>query len=108
MGCSPWGRTELDSTEATQHQQQQEEAALGPSCKMWTQRWGPPASQDEGPPGAESAAAWSWSSSLQHCEKPVQSTVLEQPELTKKISVAKHRETTLFSSWRAEEAENGD
>ena len=60
------------------------------------------------PPGTESATARSWSSSLQNYKKSVQSTVLEQSELNKKASLAKHKEMTVFSSWRAEEAENGD
>ena len=60
------------------------------------------------PSGTESATARSWSSSLQNYKKSVQSTVLEQSELNKKASLAKHKEMTVFSSWRAEEAENGD
>ena len=34
MGCSPWGRTESDTTEATQQQQQQQQQQVALVVKM--------------------------------------------------------------------------
>ena len=61
MGCSPWGRTESDTTEATQQQQQQQQQQVALVVKMqemWIRSLGWEDPLEEGMANHSSIPAW--------------------------------------------------
>ena len=61
VGCSPWGRTESDTTEATQQQQQQQQQQVALVVKMqemWIRSLGWEDPLEEGMANHSSIPAW--------------------------------------------------